>query len=100
MDITAEAVRLHEEGYSQRDIAAKLNISHKKVLQILVSAGAIETEESRMFAQGMTVEQIAAALGKQPKSVIGRIPYQKGMYDQPEPTQNALRIRAHRGRSQ
>lgn len=59
-----QAAALYNQGYSQRDIAAKLNISHKKVLQLLVTAGAVETDESRMFAQGMTVEQIAAALGK------------------------------------
>lgn len=94
-----EVSRLYREGYSQRGIAAKLNICHKKVLQLLVTAGEVETDESRMYAQGMTVEQIATALGKQVKSVQGRIPYQKGMYNSETPTENALRIRKSRSKS-
>ena len=96
MDITEQASSLYEQGYSQREIAAKLNLSHKKVLQMLVTSGMIETDESRMYAQGYTVEQIAETLGKQVKSVLGRIPYQKGIYNAENPTINALRIRKHR----
>lgn len=98
-DILNEVADLYAVGYSQRDIAAQLGVNRKKVLQILVTAGALETDESTLYAQGYTVEQIAALLGKEVKSVQGRIPYQKGMYKTDNPTSNALRIRKCRNKS-
>lgn len=99
MDTADKAVALYEQGYSQRDIAAKLDISTKKVLQILVTAGAVETDESRLYAQGYSVKQICSMLDKKSKSVQGRIPYQKGMYNSDDPSENALRIRKSRSKS-
>ena len=90
------ALRLWEQDLSQKEIARRLNISEQKVRRILVTAGAIQTEESKLHAQGQTVEEIAAALGKTVKAVQTRIPYDKGMYNSEYPTINALRIRKTR----
>lgn len=97
MDSTFTAVlRLWEQDLSQKEIARRLNLSEQKVRRILVTAGAIQTEESKLHSQGQTVEEIAAALGKTVKAVQARIPYDKGMYNSEYPTINAMRIRKTR----
>ena len=48
-----------------------------------------------MIAQGMTVAEMAEALGKSENAVRSYMPYEKGTYLKP-PSVNALRIRKHR----
>lgn len=94
MDATIQSViRLWEQELSQKEISRRLRISEQKVCKILVTVGAIETEESRMIKSGLTVSEIAEKLGKSEKSVICRIPYEKGIYNAEYPTINAIRIR-------
>lgn len=101
MDATETAViRLHEQGLSDNKIAQRLGIGYQKVTQILINAGLKETDESKMFADGKTVSEIAAALGKSEKAVLARIPYTKGMYGAEYPTVNAIRIRKSRERKE
>lgn len=90
-------LRLWEQDCSQKEIAQRLNISEPKVRKILITAGAVETEESRLYAEGKTVAEIAALTGKTENAVMGRIPYSKGMYNAEYPTINALKIRKSRG---
>lgn len=89
-------IRLHEQGSSKKEISRRLNISHGKVTKILVTAGLIETEESRLYQSGMTVAQIADKLEKNENAVLCRIPYEKGMYNAEYPSINAMRIRKSR----
>lgn len=94
MDATFTAVlRLWEQDCSQKEIARRLNLSEQKVRKILVTAGAIETEESKLYAKGYTAAQIMELTGKSDSAVCSRIPYSKGMYSAEYPTINALRIR-------
>ena len=94
MDATIQSViRLWEQELSQKEISRRLKISEQKVCKILVTVGAIETEESRMIKSGLSVSEIAEKLGKSEKSVICRIPYEKGIYNAEYPTINAIRIR-------
>lgn len=94
MDATYTSVlRIWEQCQSCKEIERRLNLSHSKITQILVTAGAIETEESKLFAAGYTVEEIAQKLQKSRKAVLCRIPYQKGMYNAEYPSRNAIRIR-------
>lgn len=97
MDATVQSVlRLWEQDTSQKEIARRLRISEQKVCKILVSSGAIETDESKLQKSGLTVQQIAEKLGKSEKAVLARIPYEKGIYNAEYPTINALRIRKTR----
>ena len=66
------------------------------LLQILVTIGAIETDESKLYAAGHTQEHISQITGKTLGAVNARIPYTKCPYNQLHPTENALRIRKHR----
>ena len=76
MDATYTAVlRLWEQNPSMRDISRRLNISGGKVQKILVTAGALETDESKLYVQGKTVPEIAQILGKSEKAVFCRVPY-------------------------
>ena len=97
IDATFQSVlRLWEQDYSQKEIARRLRISEQKVCKILVTAGSIETEESKLLKAGLAVKQIAEKLEKSEKAVIARIPYEKGIYNSEHPTINAIRIRNHR----
>lgn len=94
MDATFTSVlRLWEQRLSQKEISRRLDISEQKVRRILLTAGAIETDESRLYDRGMPVADIAAKLGKSEKAVIQRLPYSKGMYGAEYPSLNALKIR-------
>lgn len=87
MDATFQSVlRLWEQDCSQKEIARRINISEQKVCKILVTAGAVETEESKLQKEGYTVDQIAEKLGKSEKAVICRLPYDKGIYNAEYPT--------------
>lgn len=100
-DTTFSAVfNLWEHDFSKKEIARKLNLSHGKVTKILVTIGAIETEEAQMLASGMTVKEIAAKLDKTEHAVFCRVPYSKGVYDSDNPSPNAIRIRECRARKQ
>ena len=100
MDATIQSViRLWEQELSQKEISRRLGISEQKVCKILVTVGAIETVESRMIKSGLTVSEIAEKLGKSEKSVICRIPYEKGIYNAEYPTINAIRIRKCRDKN-
>lgn len=94
LDATVTSViRLREQHLSVKEISRRLNIGHQKVLQILVTAGLEETDESLLFRQGKTVDEICDLLGKSRKSVLPRLPYTKGQYNAEYPTINAMRIR-------
>ena len=97
MDVTYTAVlRLWKQKISQREIARRLKISQPKVRKILVTAGAVDTEEARLYRDGLTVDQIAQKLGKSEKAVLTMLPYIKGMYNAEYPTIQALRTRKSR----
>lgn len=95
-DVYDSVSRLWQQECSQREISYRLRISQPKVRKILVTIGAIETEESRLYASGYTPEQISKLTGKTLGAVNARIPYAKCPYNQLHPTENALRIRKHR----
>lgn len=96
-DRTADYVCiLYGTGDSIKTIAKRLEISEQKVRRILIADGKIVTDESRMYAQGYTVEEICKRTGKKRNAVLGRLPYTKGLYDAEKPTRNAENIRKHR----
>lgn len=97
MDATFLAVsRLWEQNCSQSEIARRLKISQQKVRKILLTIGAISTEESELYAAGYTLEQIVGITGKSQDVVSSRLPYIKGAYNAEYPTIKALRIRKSR----
>lgn len=87
---------LWKKGFSKKEISHRLNISEHKVRKILVTIGAIETGESKLYAEGYTQEQIIGITGKTLSAVNSMLPYTKCPYNQHQPTENALRIRKHR----
>lgn len=100
MDVTYTAVlRLWKQKISQREIARRLNISQQKVRKILITAGAIDTTEAKLYQDGMTVEQISKEIGKSEKAVLSMLPYIKGTYNAEYPTIRALRTRKSREKS-
>lgn len=100
MDATFLAVsRLWEQHYSQRAIARALKISEPKVRKILITVGAISTAESRLYAAGHSLQEIAAITGKTVHAVSARVPYTKCSYNAEYPSLNALRIRESRAKN-
>ncbi len=94
MDATFTAVvRLWEQGLCQTEIARRLNLSDAKTRKVLLTVGLIATEESRLYAQGMSVDAIAAKLRKTRNAVLCRLPYEKGLYGAEFPSKNALKIK-------
>ncbi len=92
----AMTIGIWATGGSMKQVMRKLGISMPKVRRILVDNGLIDTEESLLYADGHSPAEIAQMMNKTKNAVQGRLPYQKGMYNNDNPTTNALRIRACR----
>ena len=71
-------------------------VAEAKVNKILLTIGAASTDDSKLLAAGLSVDEIAARLDKSRKAVLARLPYSKGQYGAEYPTINALRIRRSR----
>ena len=81
MDATFAAVaRLWEQHCSVREIARRVKISEAKVNKILLTIGAASSDDSKLLAAGLSVDEIAGRLGKSRKAVLARLPYSKGQY--------------------
>ena len=93
----------YEKSGSIRDTAQNFNISHGKCRKILLTVGVLSSPVSdavaKLYANGLSVEQISEQLGIKPSAVNANLPYQKGMYDSDTPTENAIRIRKHRAKT-
>ena len=99
--ITQAVIRLYDvEGCAIKAISKRLQISHSLVTKILVTAGSLETEESRLFDLGYSKEEIMRKLNKSSSAVCCRIPYTKGRYMSDDPSENALNIRRSREKRQ
>ena len=78
--------------------AKVLGFSFYKTKKLLVTAGAIRTEEADLLREGFSVAEIAQVQRVSPSIVCRDTPYIKGVYNAKEPTVNALRIRACRAK--
>lgn len=99
-----EVIALHKRGESIRGIAIETGLGRIKVRKILITEGLhtsakLEKVQS-MYAQGMSIDDIAMQLHINPKRVNDYLPYTKGVYMDDDPSVNALRIRACRERKE
>lgn len=70
-----EVVSLWKRGFGAKRISEDLPVSYPTVYRMLITAGLVETEESRLFASGMSVDGISRTLGLSTSYVSRRIPY-------------------------
>lgn len=102
--IAQKIIDLYEQTESIKATAAISGLSPQKVRRILITAGQwtspIANKINQLYAHGKSISQIASALDIKEKTVIGYLPYSKGMYHADAPTKNALAIRRHRERRQ
>lgn len=63
------------QGCSPLEIGHRLNLSPARVRKTLITIGAIETEESKLYAQGKSIEEIAQILGRSIQRVRSCVPY-------------------------
>jgi len=104
MDSIVEKIAsLYDQGLTMKAIASKTDYSEYKVRKILISTGRYSSQRTAeinaLLNTGLSAPQIADKLGVSEKAISAFLPYTKGMYSAEAPTQNALRIRKHRGRN-
>lgn len=102
MDVKA-VVKTYQMLLSIKATARHCHLSEQAVRRILITEGAYVSDRSAriadMLERGMTVEEIAAAVGIKPKTIISSYtPYTKGPYAVGEKSQNALAIARMRER--
>ena len=87
---------------SIKAVAATLRISEIKVRKILITEREIEYERTAqamaLLKYGKSLAEIAYSLGISEKVLNNYLPYSKGEYMTENPSENALKIRAHRQR--
>lgn len=97
-----EIITYYRECQSVKECAQRFDMSHQTVRRLLILAGEYSSPMSEkinaLYDQGYTAQEISEKVGIGLKAVQGYIPYTKGKYMSAEPTVNALRIRACRGR--
>lgn len=95
--VVADIQYLWSCGLSIHTIAKTLHISDQKARRTLIEFGMYTTPKikraQQLRAEGKTIDEIAAELGCGRKNVIAMLPYDKGMYNLEQPTENAARLR-------
>ena len=81
-DLFKDIVEAFEDGKSIADIAKELGTTKVRVQRVLITAGkwtSKRTEQiAAMKAEGMSVKEIAEALGKDEKTIQTYLPYSRG----------------------
>lgn len=94
---TGKITSLLRQGLTVSGIARVLNLSHQKVRRTLIALGLYTTPKiqrvQELAANGLSVDDIAAALGISRKNVISMLPYSKGAYKLSTPTATAAYLR-------
>ena len=89
------------KGYSIADIARKLRTTQVRVQRVLITEGLWTSKRTEQIAamrnKGMTVHEIAEALGKDEKTIQTFLPYSRGQYGR-EVTAESLKAKKYRER--
>ena len=100
MSIVDDVIRSYEETESTKRTAIKCGISEHKARKILFEQRLLSTDTSIIVSnlanEGLSAKEIADKLGMSQKAANTYLPYKKGIYKEPEPSKNAIRIRRHR----
>lgn len=92
-----------EENYSEgsiRDTSIKFGINRNKVRKILITTGDIESpitkEALSLKEKGMSIKEIAKALGVSSATVSTALPYRDKIDNSLQPSQHAMDVREYR----
>ena len=89
-----------EDSRSINDTAAHFNITRTKVTKMLITMGVIETPLSQQAQElrksGMTVTEIAEALGVSVGTVSSNLPYEDEIHGSDEVSDHAAAMREYR----
>jgi len=103
-DLFRHVAELYKKTGSLTETAGCTGISYAKVRKILITEGEYETAFSRQVAQlkndGLSIGQIAEKLECSKKRVNAFLPYEKGVYNAPEPSTDARKSSVYRQRIQ
>jgi len=95
-------IDIYKETKSIKDTSKNLNISTVKVRKVLITEGLWRSRTSdevgRLYANGLSVEEIAAKLFTSPKNVQAYIPYARGIYGEENRSDDAVRSDEYRER--
>lgn len=102
--LAERVVRYYKQGKDAKEIAIMCEISDHKTIKILVTAGIFQGETydriKTLRADGKTDVEICDILKVKERTLDRYTPYKKGMYLSETPTENALKIRKSRGKSE
>lgn len=102
--LAERVVRYYKQGKDAKEIAIMCEISDHKTIKILVTAGIFQGETydriKTLRADGKTDVEICDILKVKERTLDRYTPYKKGMYPSETPTENALKIRKSRGKSE
>lgn len=101
-EIAQDVIKEYRRLGSLKAVAATLEISENKVRKILITENEIEYERTSqamvLLKYGKSLSEVAYSLGISEKVLNNYLPYSKGEYMTGNPSENALKIRAHRQR--
>ena len=91
-----DVIRLYEKTESMKQVRRETGLHIETIRRILIDAGIAPSERAeeamRLYDQGMTVSQVAVALGVSEKRAASLQPYRRGSYAVGEKSENARRI--------
>lgn len=95
--ITDDIIQFYGNCGSLRKTAQEFGVSIQKIRKILITAKAYTSEDiekvQSMYANGYSRHDIARILKISQSTVHAYLPYTKALYNLPDPSKNAKRIR-------
>lgn len=94
-------LRLYSNGESIKSISKQICVGEQKVRRVLVTEGIYTSDYTAQinkmyYEYHQSIDSIAQHFGVTSVAIQSHLPYIKTMYKSETPSQNALRIRAHR----
>lgn len=102
MSLSAEIIAAYHDHPTIYTAAKRCGCPRQVARRVLISAGLYSTPRTQqvqaMLSSGLTVDQVAAALGVTRTAVVCNMPYSLGCRADAIPSAHALRMRKYRKR--
>ncbi len=101
-EIMEKAWMLYKQNHSLQKTADEMRVAYGKIRKMLITLGEYQTPFTvrvlELRKKGLEISEIAQEVGCSKKKVTAYLPYEKGVYNVPEPSFDAKKSKCYRRR--